>query len=325
MRRREFIAGLTLPLLARGARAQQPVKVWRIGVLATASRPDTLSTFGGFLEGMRELGYAEGRDLIIEWRFAEGRFERLPDLAADLVRLKVDVIVAGVNVTIAAAKEATSTIPIVMILAPDPVATGFVTSLAHPGGNITGLSNSAREYGSRQFELLANAVPNLKRVGVFFDPANLFKGLDPFATIEVAGRRLDIAVVFFDPDPGRIEEAFQAMSQARIQGAMVFTGLGLFGHREKVAQLAIAHGLALMGHSREWVLAGALMSYGQNVRDSFRQAASYVDRILKGVSPADLPVQQPTKFDIVINLKTAKALGLIVPTTLLTQADEVIE
>jgi ABC-type uncharacterized transport system substrate-binding protein len=328
MNRREFIPLLAAVVAMRPdtSLSQQARKIWKIGILSSIQRPVSIeeSFYGGFLEGMRERGYVETRDYTIEWRFADDHVERLPELAADLVLANVDVIVVGPTHVVAAAQKATSTIPIVMVTATDPVASGFVASLAKPGGNITGLSNQAREWVLKQLELLSSASAEIRRVGVIQNPA-LDVGYDFFLPLQTAGERIGLSVISFPVAKSeQVPDALAVMSRAGVKGLMIRQALAI-SRREEIARLAIAHKLAWMSSSREEVVAGALMSYAQNVRASYRQSASYVDRIMKGAAPADLPVQQPVKFDIVVNLKTARALGLSLPETLLARADEVIE
>jgi putative tryptophan/tyrosine transport system substrate-binding protein len=329
MRRREFIVGLggtTVSQLA--ARAQQAGKVWRIGFLAGAARPVALesSQWSGFPLGMRELGYVEGRDFVIEWRFADGRPELFPGLAADLVRAKVDIVVAGNTQAVRPVQEASSTIPIVMAVSTDPVGNGLVTSLARPGGNITGLATSADDTAPKQLELLAMAVPNLFRVGFLWNldvPNSTPVPKSAEAAASTAGLRLVPVDMRNQQD---IERAFDVLTKERAEALMVGGAGGVIVVlRQRIVDLALRNRLPTIFAYREYVEAGGLMSYGESFREFNRRAAFYVDKIIKGAKPADLPVQQPTRFFLTINRKTAKALGLTIPETLFAIADEVIE
>jgi putative ABC transport system substrate-binding protein len=330
MRRREFIKLLSSTAAAwpLTARAQQSEKMRRIGFLSGATRPVSLesSYYGGFLQGLRELGYVEGRDFVIEWRFAEGRNEIIPTLAAELVRSNVDVIVLTTSMAVRPTQQLTQTIPIIMGISYDPVGNSFVDSLARPGGNITGLASSADDTAPKQLELLGAMVPNLTRVGVLVNPdgpytTSLMKNL--YAAAQTA------AIMLTRMDARRTQEidsAFAAVNKGGSQEGILVVSDALFtAQRYRIAELALAGRLPSLFQQREYVEAGGLMSYGQGFREFFRRAAFYVDKIFRGAKPADLPVEQPTKFDLVINLKTAKALDLTVPPTLLTLADEVIE
>jgi putative ABC transport system substrate-binding protein len=281
--------------------------------------------YGGFTRGMRELGYIEGRDFTIEWRFAEGRTDLFPDLATELVRLNVDVIVLGTSAAVPAVQRATSTIPIVMGDSVDPVGRRYVASLAHPGGNITGLASSRDDTAAKQLELLAVAIPSLSRVGVAVNPdatshARLLKIIEPAAQ--------KTGVVLVPVEMRKLQDiasGFATLTDERV-GAVLFPGDAFFfSQRKLIAELAIKTHLPTIFTQREYVDAGGLMLYGESLADFFRRAAFYVDKIFKGVKPADLPIQQPTRFFLVINLKTAKVLGLDIPPTLLALADEVIE
>lgn len=324
MRRREFIALLggagTWPLPAR---AQQPAKTWRVGFLAGGARPVPLdsSPYAGFTRGMRELGYVEGKDFTMEWRFAEGRTGLFPGLAAELVRLKVDVIVLGTTQAVPAVLRETRTIPIVMGDSVDPVGQGFVASLAHPGGSITGTASSREETTPKQVELLATIIPNLARVGFVMNPGNdghpiLLK------IVEVSAEKARLMSV--PVQMGNVEEmpsAFMALTDARVGAVLVPADAFFFSQRQWIAEHAIKSRLPTMFAQREYAEAGGLMSYGE----FYRRAASYVDRIFRGAKPADLPIEQPTKFDFVINRKTADALGITIPASLYIFADKVIE
>ena len=322
MRRREFItllggAAAVWPLAAR----TQPAKMGRIGALVLTDA-DAKSLGRGLREGLRELGYAEGQNFAFEVRSADGNADRLPELAAELVRLPVDVIVATFTPCALAAKQATTTIPIVMAAVADPIGAGLVQSLARPGGNITGFSNMAAETAGKSVELLRDMLPSLRRVAVLANP------VDPFTRplleqVHLAGRThdIEIAPVAMARGPHELEAAFARMTQERAE-AVVVQGIFFSG---TVADLALKYRLPGASVLRQFAQAGGLMSYGADVPDIFRRSAVLVHRILQGTKPSDLPVELPTKFELVINLKTAKALGLDVPWFLQQRADEVIE
>jgi putative ABC transport system substrate-binding protein len=281
-----------------------------------------------FRQGLRDLGYVEGRNVVIEYRDAEGKPERLPALAAELVGLKVDVIVAGGQPHALAAMQATRTLPIVFIGAADPVTSGLVTSLARPGGNVTGLSFLAPELVGKRLELLKQAVPGVTRVAVLWEPGGQGErtAKDMLKQAEAAARALGVRPQFVEArGPADFDRAFSDMTRARA-GALTVLGSVMFvNERRRLVDLAAKNRLPAVYLSREFVDAGGLMSYGPNVADLFRRAATYVDKILKGAKPGDLPVEQPTKFELVINMKTAKALGLTIPQSLLGRADHVVE
>ena len=308
--------------------AQQQGKVWRVGFLSQRRHVDFLDSdyyYGPFRQGMRELGYVEGKNLVIEWRSAEGKFERLPDLAAELVQLKVDVIVTAGTPAISAAQKATTTIPIVMGSAGDPVGSGFVKSLARPGGNITGLSNMVVDLGPKHLEMLRSMVPKLSRVAVLVNPSNSSHATI-LKSVQAAAQKTNIKVLPAEArTPQEIESAFSTMTQGNVGAVLVAIDAFFIQQGRQIAELAAKHRLPSMSASREYVEAGGLMSYGQNLADNYRRAATYVDKILKGAKPGDLPVEQPTKFELIINGKTAKALGLTIPQSLLISADKVIE
>ena len=312
-----LIVGLSLfavPL----AEAQQAPKIIQIGILSAFS-PSAREE--AFRRGLRDLGYVEGQNVTIRPRYAEGRFEKLSDLVAELVQLNVDVIVASPTAAIRAAQRASKTIPIVMALSGDPVGSGFVTSLAHPGGNITGLTSVAQELTAKRLELLKAIAPAMSRVSFL---ANRSTPKRFVTEIEAAGRVLAIQVnPTMIEDVGELDRAFAAMAKARVDGLVV--DLVLDEYRRQIADLAIRHRLPTISGPRQFAEAGALMAYGPDYPDLFRRAATYVDRILKGTKPADLPVEQPTKFELVINMKTAKALGLTNPQSVLGRADQMIE
>jgi len=319
------LAGFSLLLTAK-APGQQAAKVPRIGFLAVGSREGRAFLIEGFLQGLREHGYVEGQNIVIEYRFSEDRNDRLPALAAELVALKVRLILASGTPASFAAKHATSTIPIVMGgVAADPVETGLVSSLAHPGGNITGMSMMTADLGGKRLELLKQIVPGLVRVAVFWNPPNLAYGpilreLEAAApTLGVKVQRLEVRV------PADFEGAFKAATRQRA-GALIAPGDPLVSNRPRmVADLALKYRLPTMMDIKEFVEAGGLLSLGLDLVDSYRRAAAYVDKILKGANPADLPMEQPAKFDLFVNLKTARALGLTVPQRVLLQATQVIQ
>ena len=311
--------------LSASADAQRPVKIPRIGYLSgSASRSDNPTWHEAFQQGLRELGYIEGKTIAIEWRFG-GKSDRGLALASELAHLKVDVIVTVGSGDTRAAKEATTTIPIVMIQAGDPVGSGFVASLARPGGNITGFSNFRPELSGKRLELLKEIVPKLSRVAVFAssispDNARVLKELD------LAGGPLGVKLQSFDiQSPEDFETAFQDAVKGRAEVVLVrVPGPILSRHRTKVAALAVKRGLPVIYDRAEEVEAGGLMSYGVRVVDLHRRAATYVNKILKGANPAELPVEQPTKFELIINLKAAKQIGLTIPPNVLARADRVI-
>ena len=329
MRRREFITlfGGAAATWSLAARAQQPAgRVYRVGYLAVSSREQQLHLIKAFEEGLRSLGYRVGENVVIEHRFAEGEVERLPGLAADLVRLGVDVIVTGVNPNTVAAMKATTTIPIVMTNSIDPIGTGLVASLARPGGNVTGFTaDTGDEIFGKRLELLKETLPNLSRVGILWNP-DVAPNHSRLASIREAAPALGMTLV---PAEARgldeLEQALATMVRERVQGFVVLSDGVLFNHRDQIAVMALRNRLPAASTQSEYAEAGFLLTYGVDFRDLFRRSAVFVDKILKGAKPADLPVEQPTKFDLVVNLKTAKALGLDVPPSLLARADEVIE
>jgi putative ABC transport system substrate-binding protein len=316
MERRTFLAGTGAVLLAAplAAKAQQAGKVARIGVLGTKSE--------AFLQGLRDLGYVEGRNVVIEYRLDEGKPERLPALAAELVALRVDVIVTAGTVQALAAKQATTTLPIVFTQVGDPVASGLVTSLRRPGGNATGLSTLAPELVGKCLEQLKQAVPGVRWVSVLRDDT----GEILLKEAKVAARALGVQLqVVKAREPAEFDRAFSDMTRARAGALAVLPTAMFFRERRRLVDLAAKNRLPTVFPYREFVDAGGLMAYGPNLADLSRRGATYVDKILKGAKPGDLPVEQPTKFDLVINLKTAKALGLTIPPSLLGRADEVIQ
>jgi putative ABC transport system substrate-binding protein len=329
MDRRTFLAGTGAVLLAAplAAEAQQAAKMARIGYLVTslAVSPHPQEAFR---QGLRDLGYVEGRNVVIEYRDAEGKPERFPAVAAELVALKVDVIVAGPTLAALAAKQATKTIPIVFANAADPVASGLVSSLARPGGNVTGLSMLAPELVGKCLELLKQAVPGVSRVALLWQPGSSGERTekDMLKEADVAARALRVRPQFVEArGPDDFDRAFSNMTRARAGALAVLPSSMLFNERRRLVDLAAKNRLPAVYPYREAVDAGGLMAYGANFTDLYRRAAIYVDKILKGAKPADLPVEQPTKFELVINLKTAKALGLTIPPSLLGRADEVVQ
>ncbi len=329
--RRQLLRGslsLTGFIILSGCERPSPqaAKVHRIGFLAVGSREGRAFLVEGFLQGLRENGYVEGKNIVIEYRFSEDKNERLPALAAELVNLKVELIVASGTPASFAAKEATSTIPIVMGgLAANPVETGVIASLARPGGNITGMSMMTAPLGGKRLELLKRTVPGLARVAVFWNPPNpaygpILKELEAAAQpLGVKLQRLEVRV------PGDFEGAFNAATKQRA-GALIAPGDPLVTNRPQiVADLALKYRLPTMMDIKEFVEVGGLLSLGLNLVDSYRRAATHVDKILKGAKPADLPMEQPTQFDLFVNLKTARALGLTIPQSVLLQATQVIQ
>jgi len=325
-KRREFITLLggtaAWPLAAR---AQQAGKVHRIGVLETISTTLNVANFYALREGLRQLGYAEGQNLVIEYRSADGRDDRFPGLARELLALKVDVIVTRGTPAAKAVKNATSTVPVVMTASGDPVGVGLVTSLARPGGNITGLSAIVGELSPKRLELIREIVPGLARIAVLANTSNDAVRRD-WARIETAARSLGVQSQLLDlRESDALGPTFDDASARRADALVVVIDAITQANQQRIVDLAMKHRLPAIYSSREFVDAGGLISYGVSYPDLYRRAATYVDKILKGTKPADLPVVQPTKFELVINLKTAKALGIGVPPTLSARADEVIE
>lgn len=322
---------VALLLLAAPLSAEtQSGKVPRIGVLSPVFSPTSESPEGSPLDsalrqGLRELGYVEGQTIAIEWRWARGDAKRYPDFAAEMVRLKVDLIVAANNPAALAAQRATRTIPIVVVLASDPVGLGLVASLARPGGNITGLSIQTADTVGKRLQLLKEAIPKVSRMAVLVDPT-FPGGRHQAGEAEVAAQALGVQSQLLETQiPTDLDRAFGAMTQNRA-GAVLIVGSKLFfGHRARIAELAVKSRLPAMCVAREYAEAGCLMSYGASFPDLFRRSATYVDKIIKGAKPADLPVEQPTKFELTVNVKTANALGLKIPPLLRLRADHVIE
>jgi putative tryptophan/tyrosine transport system substrate-binding protein len=305
--------------------AQQPTKIPRIGYLSTVSPAVNATRIEALRQGLRELGYVEGKNILIEWRYAEGKVDRLPSLAAQLVHLKVDLIVTAASPPTRAAKELTSTIPIVMAFDDDPVGSGFVASLARPGGNITGLSSLALEIGGKQLELLKEIIPRLSRVAILGTSAvpqyaNLVKEIDLAAkAVGVKVQHLDVL------NASDLENAFGAASKALAGAVLVIGSPILNSHRTQIVVLAAKSRFPAIYSRPEYVQDGGLLYYGTSFPDLFHRAATYVDKILKGAKPGDLPVEQPTKFELVINLKNAKQIGLTIPPQVLARADKVIK
>jgi len=306
--------------------AQDAGKVYRVGWLGMASGAPVERNVKAFEQSLRERGWVSGKNLVVEYRSAEGKYERLPDLAAELVRLKPQVIVAGVTPAVQAAKTATSTIPIVMVTVGDPIGEGLIMSLAHPGGNITGLTlTPTGEIWGKQLQLLSETIPDARRIVFLWNPAN---AAAPRAVkaVQAAAPLLGVQLqVVSARGPEEFEQAFRAMSKTRPQALFVLVDGMFFAHRIRLADLALVHSLPTMLATKDYVEAGGLMSYGADYPDLYRRAAIYVDKLLKGAKPADLPVEQPTKFELIINLKTAKALGLTIPRSVLGRADQIIE
>ncbi len=307
--------------------AQQQGKVWRVGFLYQGSRLSALETgrYGAFLKGMSELGYIEGRNLVIEGRYSDGKAERLPGLAAELVGTKVDVIVATGTPAYHALQKATSTTPVVITVGGDPVAEGFAASLARPGGNITGLVNISTEIVPKLLELLASAAPKISRVAVLLNPDN---GAHPeqLKRIEAAAQKLRVNISRMGAKtPEDIERAYAAMTRERVQAVIILNDTFLVQQSQQIAILAIKHRLASISGTQEYPKAGGLMGYGPDIADNFRRAATYVDKIFKGAKPGELPIEQPTRFYLTINRNAAKALGITLSQEMLLRADRVIE
>ena len=326
--RRTFIGSVVGGVLAatRTANAQQAGKVYRIGYISAPSRASVELVLQAFLRALRDLGWVEGQNLVIEYRWADGKIERLPDLAVNLVQQKVDLIVAPAGIAAQAAKKATSSIPIVMMFPADPVALGLVASLGRPGGNVTGttLSPGSAIFG-KQLQILKEAVPLASRVAILANPADA--GLaSQVQEVETAARSLGIRLQHVEArGPEELDGAFGAIARERTDALLLVGSATFLVHRTRIAELAVKGRLPTMNTYREMVEAGGLMSYGINMTDFIGRSAVYVDKILKGAKPADLAVEQPTKFELVFNLKTAKAIGLTIPPSMLARADEMIQ
>ena len=323
----KWVGGIALVIAflgLTGVASAQPTKIFRIGILIGSSPDANAARIEAFRQGLRELGHIEGKNIAIVMRSAEGKFDRLPDLAAELVRDKVDIIVTSGPIANRPAQNATSTIPIVMGFDNDPVGNGFAASLARPGGNLTGLSSLGPEISGKQLELLKEAVPKVSRVAVFGntkEPANA----QSLKEAELAAGALKVKLQYVDiPTPNDIESAFRTAAKGRSEAMVELPNFILNSHRTQIADLAAANRLPAIYNAGEWVDAGGLMSYGTSITDLFRRAATYVDKILKGRTPAELPVEQPIKFEFIVNLKAAKRIGLTMPPNLLVRADKVI-
>lgn len=326
-RRTWLISSLGVLIAPLGAAAQSAAKVPRIGILTSVSptSPEGGPVWDGFFQELRQLGHVQGQNIVIESRSYGDSIERLAPLADELVRLPVDVIVAGSSPAPEAAKRATSTIPIVMTNHPNAVESGLVTSLAKPGGNVTGLSLASPEVRAKQLQLLREILPSLSRVAILSDPTNPSHAVLLKET-EIAARSLRIRLQTVDARaPGEFAAAFSAATRGQAGALVVLGGALHFVHRVRLAELAVQSRLPAISGLAEFAQAGGLMSYGVDIRDMFRRAARYVDRILRGAKPSDLPVEQPTRFQLVVNLKTAKALGLTIPPALLLRADQLVE
>jgi putative ABC transport system substrate-binding protein len=329
MDRRTFVVLITYGLLVarRVAGAQQSAKVWRLGFLDASSRRtrDEAGSAGAFLQGMHELGYIEGQNLHIEWRYADGNYDILPKFAAELVSLSVDVIVAVPSPAIRAAKQATTTIPIVFPSTGDPVGNGFAASLAHPGGNLTGLSNSNLDVSAKTVELLRTILPKMSRIAVLGNPGSSTESAI-MKSVRAAAQSVDVQVITVEAHtPAALDAGFAQMKRERVDAVIVAADALMGMQRKQIADLALQFRLPSVTQGVAYAKVGGLMAYGQDTTESWQRAASYVDRILKGAKPGDLPIEQPTKLRLVINMKTAKMLGLKIPQSLLARADEVIQ
>jgi putative ABC transport system substrate-binding protein len=313
---------LTVPF---GSLAQQQGKVWRIGFLGPGTASNTATRLEALRAGLRELGYAEGKNIVIDYRWADGKPDRLPALAVELVRLNVDVIVTHGSIGPLAAKQATTTIPTVMAVGGDPVAAGIVASLARPGGNITGATFFSADLSAKRIELLKEALPRVTQVAALVTPPDNTDFKPTLQTMELTAELLKVKLPrFVVRGPKEFEGAFAAMIKQRAGGVVIPEFLQLNIHANEIAELALKHHLPLAGNS-EFAEAGGLIGYGANIIEMFRRAAYFIDKILKGTKPADLPIEQATKFDLVVNMKTAKALGIKIPDSIMLRADKVIE
>jgi len=324
MNRRDTV----LALLALGAAPVTAIaqrKMPRIGVLVPGSRTGFSPRIDALLQGLRDLGYVEGKTIAIEWRWADNRVEALPRLAAELVGAGVDVIVTGGTPATQALKDATRTIPIVVALFGDPVGAGLVESLARPGGNVTGLTDFTPTLTGKRLEILGQVAPGTPRVAALLNSRNPNSRLELDATWAAASALAAQLLIFEASDPGTLETAFAAMKKDRLRAHMVFTDPALFSQRELIVDLAARNQMFGIYPLPEYAEAGGLISYGSDSKELFRRAATYVDKILKGAKPGDLPIERPTQFELVINLKTAKALGVTIPQSLLRRADRLIE
>jgi len=325
-KRRDLVIVVGALLAPLAGKAQPAGKVFRIGYLSAPTRESVEGILQAFLRALRNLGWIEGRNVVIEYRWAEGHLERLPGLAQDLVRRKVDVIVAPAASAALAARRATSAIPIVMIFPNDPVGEGLVASLRQPGGNVTGTTNiPISDMLGKRLQILREAVPNAMRVALVYDPTDQ-TSVPPQKSFEAVGRSLGVQLQYVQVrGPEDFDEAFAAMRRQQADGILVAGGTTFLVNRSKFNELALKHRLPTMFAVREGVEAGGLASYGVNMTDFIGRSAAYVDKILKGTKPADLAIEQPTKFELIINMNTAKLLGLKIPQSLLARADEVIQ
>ena len=326
MDRRTFVGAFAGGLLAAPSLAEAQFgsrEVYRVGFLLGATAESTASLFNSLNDGLRDLGYIEGRNLIMERRYGNGNIERLPDLAAELVRARVEVIVTGTNIHVAAVRKVTTTVPTVMVFTADPVGAGFVANLARPGGNVTGLSADASpELWAKYLGLLREVVPKLSRVGVLGQVASKIG----FKELEVASRKLDMSLEVADlRAPDELDGAFTAMVRKRVEAAVIVVGPLTYLLRRQIGDSALKYRLPAITSLGEYAQAGLLMSYGPNLQDLYRRAANYVDKILRGAKPADLPVEQPSRFELTINAKTAKAIGAKIPASLQLLAADLIE
>jgi putative ABC transport system substrate-binding protein len=321
------VVALLLAAVTLAAHAQPAPKVHRVAFVASTSPVSELLTFNpaarGFADGLRERGYVEGKNVHIDWRSAEGRFERFPEIMRELVSAKVEVIVTVTNPMTKAAKDATRTIPIVMAASTIPVEDGLITSLARPGGNVTGLTlDAGPEILGKRLQLLRELLPHANRVAVL----GFESGLEWWAREQAEGRATNTNLIFLEPGPTKYAESFSAIARERPDALLVAASAANYGNRRLIAQLAAKHGVPAVYPARDYVFdADGLMSYGPDIRDIFHRAAGYVDRILKGAKPADLPVERPTRFELVINLKAAKAIGMSISNSLLIQADHIVQ
>ncbi len=318
-----FVLAVAILACAYLADAQQTKKVPSVGYLSGASAPGPREE--AFRQGLRDRGYVEGKNIVIEWRFAQGKEDRLPTLAAELVGLRVDIIVTDGTRLTRAAKNATRTIPIVMASDADPIGSGHIASLARPGGNITGLTNNNPDLSGKRLEVLKEAIPGISRVGIIWNP-ELPTSVTAFKEAEMAAQPLGLQLQSFEMrGPDDYEGAFQAAVKGRVRALTVLSDSLMFSNRTRILELAVKHKLPTMHTQSLWVEAGGFMSYGTYFPDLSRRAATYVDKILKGTKPAELPVEQPIKFELVINLKAAKQIGLTIPPNVLARADKVIK
>jgi putative ABC transport system substrate-binding protein len=316
---------LSVASLTASAQSQEAGRTYRVGFLAMGSPAVTEPMLGHFRMAMSELGYVEGRNLVIEQRWTDGTTERLPELAAQLVAAKVDLILAWGTPPVGAAKQVTKTTPVVMVGVADPIGAGFVPSLARPGGNLTGVTNIASDHSGKILELLTQVVPNVRTVAVLRNPGNAAHG-SLLRDVETAARSRQVQLqVFVANSPDELDTTFASIARAKVEAAVFLADPMFFGQRNRIAELALRSHLPTRFARRENVDAGGLLAYGPSLSQQIRRAATFVDRILRGARPSDLPVEQPTRLEFVINLKTAKALGLSIPSSIFMRADEVIE